>query len=808
LITILIVILLPLLGLWFAAQRSLPVLDGVLTINALHRLVTVKFDERSIPFIEASSDLDAYFVQGYVTAAQRMFQMDILRRTAEGKLAGVFGPGSLSHDKLMRTVGIERLAQGELKKLAPPVIGSVQAYSAGVNAYLSTHADKMPLPFLLLAYKPEPWREIDSLAILKYRQYQMDESWQLDDLRQRILDKFGNGGLARELFGSPVQATAEKSLRVPPVPQKSVIESGKKLQPERTSFFKPLAPATFWNTDKQVESLPIWGSNAWAVSGSISETKGALIACDKHSLLSSPDLYHCCTLTAPKLHVSGATIPGIPGILFGRNEHIAWASTDFKTDQQDLVLEQFSPQFPNKYKVSNGWQVVEEIVEDIPVRFANTLLHKVLTTKDGPLLSRNEDSGVALCWASAAQKISSYETIWKLNRAENSQTSQMVLQNYSGSPQSFVLADDQGKIYSHVAGIVNLHARQDLKTSPALGEFGTTINQGWLQSSNWTNCLDYSQLPASQPNESFAVADAPYSLSSSSPHHWIRATNLLNSMVVGSQRIGLPDLALMQIDQTASLSALVKKELDSALKKESIIDGPKLEALAALRKWDGALRVDSVAASIYEAFLHQTARRLLEPKLGQSMMLEYLERWPRWTTFVEQVLINKPQNWLPPEERTYDTFFVTTFSEALKNLKLASREGTNKWQWQNLHQAQFQDALLANNFLYKSILEPLFGIRSIGLGGDADCINACNVTDKISPWTFACNTGPTLRILIDMHDQEKLYVNLVLGQSENLLSASHADQLSEWLKAEPHAIAFSAEQAEKQVQHKLILTDQ
>ena len=536
-ITLLILILIPALGVWFIAQRALPVLDGVQTINALYRLVTVKFDERLIPYIEASSDGDAYFVQGYITAAQRMFQMDILRRTAEGKLAEIFGTNNLSHDKLMRTIGLERLATAEQKKIPPQIYVSLQSYTRGVNAYLATHENKLPLPFVLLAYKPTPWREVDSLAILKYCQYQMDESWQLDDLRQRILEKFGNGGLASQLFGASMLVTNEKNTHESKIPQVQTTN----LSPSISSIFAQPVFGFFPASKNKSSSLPIWGSNAWAIAGSLSESKGALLACDKHNLFSSPDHYHLCSITSPKLHMAGATISGVPGILIGRNTAVAWASTDLKADGQDLVLEQFSPQFPNKYKVPTGWQAVTETLEEIPVRFANPLVHKVLLTKDGPLLSRTEDAGVALSWASADQPVSTYETFWRLNRSANLQAVQATLQTYAGSAQSFVYADNKGVSAGHVAGTVALHGGQDGKFVPGLGAQGTTIGQGWLQNSNWPETLKFSQLPGTQANEAFAVAGAPFTLSISSPFKWQRATSLLTALARTSQKLGLPD---------------------------------------------------------------------------------------------------------------------------------------------------------------------------------------------------------------------------------------------------------------------------
>jgi penicillin amidase len=721
----------------------------------------------------------------------------------------------------MRTIGINRIAAAEIKKLPKEIASSLRAYTNGVNEYIDEHEGKFPLPFFLLGYKPRSWTEADSLAILKYHQYQADESWPLDDLRQRIVDKFGNGGLAPQLFGAEMKTTVEINNHAANNTSPNTIhENHRDTISEENQSKENNASGTISKdkiesqlkllstTQSTPSSLPIWGSNAWVVSSAASENKASLLACDKHGLFSSPDEWYLCSIQSPKVHVAGATIAGVPGIMIGRNEKIGWAATDIKIDGQDLVLEQFSPQFPNKYRVPSGWQSIGEVVEAIPIRFASDLLHKVSITKDGPLLTRAEDSGVALSWASAEQKVSTFETIWRINRASNVQSFLNALQTYQGAPKSFVYVDDQGHAGSHIAGLVCLHGGQDEKALPLLGTEGTVMRQGWTQTINWSQFIPFSQLPGTQAQEPYAIADAPFTLSVTSQYKWQRANALLGAASSNSQKVGLPDLALMQTDQQAPLSNLVKKELEAAMKNASVIDGPKSRMLETLKAWDGNVKADSVPASVYEAFLHATARRLLEPKLGQSMMLEYLEKWPRWSAFVEQVLLNKPKEWLPPQERTYETFMVTTFSEALKNLQVASSSGdSSKWSWQNCHRANFSDDLLANATFFKPVLEPILGIRAMGLGGDADCLNACNVVDSAVPWSYGCNTGPTARILIDMADHDKFYANLVLGQTENPLSPYRTSQLQEWLHSEPHAAAFSSEQADRQLQHKLILTD-
>ncbi len=793
LLLLLVAFALPVSG-WWIAQRSLPVLDGVVTISDLYRPVTIKFDDRAVPYIQAQSDNDAYFAQGYITAAQRMFQMDMLRRQAKGELSQIYGGSCVSHDRLMRTVGISRLAAVDFKNLPKEVKDSLQAYTRGVNAYLFESRNKLSLPFTLLAYTPGQWEETDSLAILKYMQYQADESWQLDDLRQRVLDKIGSKQ-ASDMFaagGAQVTSNGATSGVTGEIWQKFSREIS-------SSFFSGVVQTT----------LPIWGSNAWVVGKQMSESNGALLACDKHSLFTAPDIWYLSSLSAPNLHIAGATVPGVPGILLGRNNDVAWAATAFKADGQDLVLEQFSPQFPNQYKTPSGWLTVTEISEDIPIRFNKALVQKLLITKDGPILTRAGDSAVVLAWAAANNKPTVLETYWRLNRAESADDVLKVIASYAGSPQSFVYADAKGSSGFHVAGVVPLHGGQTGKGVPLLGSYGTTALPGWTADQHWPSRLAFDQLPGAKDTPTFAVANPPFTLNTESPYRWARINSLLSAVHSKQQKVGLPDMAFLQADQYGSLASLVKSELQKATTHTEIIDKYQLAAAQILDKWDGNLKPESVAASIYESFIHTLARRLLEPKIGLAMTLEYMERWPRWSSFVGQILATKPKEWLPPEERTYETFIITTFAESIKNVRLAANiDDPNKWPWQSLHRASFQDEMLGNISLYKLLVTPLIGPPTLGLGGDADSINACNIEDQADPWLFASNSGPTDRLLVDMSDRDKFYVNTVLGQSEHLLSPYRLDQLHGWLRAEPVPLAFSPAEEDKQMQHKLILTNQ
>ncbi len=777
-----LVLLLTLLGVptfgWWLAQRSLPVMDGIVSAPQLSRSAMVKFDERGIPYIEASSPHDIFFTQGYITASERMFQMDILRRTALGELSGLLGSSSLAEDKLNRTIGFNRIAKEEWKKTSKKTRADIQAYSDGVNAYLKANQGKVSPEFLLLGSDPGTWNPSDSIAILKYNQYALEESWRLDDLKQRTLDKIGD-----KLTGTLFNQTFQKDLI------SEQVDSNKTIS-QLSNF--PDAPQSSW------------GSNAWAVAGAFSDSKGALLACDKHSGFTAPDEWFICSLASGEMHLAGATIPGVPGILIGRNADIGWSSVALKADTQDLFLEQFAAQFPGKYHSPTGWENVTELKEEIPVRFGKPLVHKILVTKHGPILSKTETTGVALAWTGADVGTTPvFDSIWAINQAKTWQEFNAALSHYAGSAQTFLFVDKLGNIGYQCAGNVPVRAVNN----------GSQLMPGWQVNSDWRGRAAVASLPTGfKPAANYVVADSPSLFSAynfNNPFRAMRVEGALESLKKSNQKVGLPDMAYLQGDQLAHLAQLVRKEVRQASTRTEIIDKLQLSAISTIDKWNGQMTPDSVAASIYESFIITFARRILEPKLGTEMTLEYMKRYPRWSVFVEQVLSQKPKDWLPPEERTYETFILTTFGASIKNLTVASKaEDQKQWQWQNFHKINFDSRLDEVSSWVHSTLGALLEVPPVGVGGDADTVNACNVDFQVEPWLFKCSSGPTVRLLIDMADPDQFFESIPLGQSGHLLSSYRSDQLKSWIEAKPLPVAFSNAQLDKQQEHKLILNNE
>lgn len=777
---------------WWLIFRPLPDRDGVVKFLQLGDSAVVNFDGRGVPYIHATSEQDLYMVQGYVVASDRLFQMDMLRRTAKGELAEVFGPQAIASDRLMRTIGFNRLANDQKQTLSPSVAKAVAAYCQGVNKFIADNNDKLPIEFVLLGYKPKVWQPDDTLAIMKYLDYIQDESWRLDDLRQRVLDRLG-AEEASDLFGDTWSST--------PTPQMAEKENS-------IAYLKEALPELAKSAYLHYAPHPNIGSSVWAIASDRTDTHGALLACDKHNKLTKPDLWYIASLSSPGVHVAGATIPGVPGILVGRNEFISWGTTALKADVQDLFLEEFSQQFSDKYRTKNGWKTAYEITEVIPVRFAKSREHKVLITEHGPVLLKNQASAVSLAWTGSWARPASLETYFQINRAQTISDCQLALEAYAGSPMNFLFADKQGAVASQAAGIIPVRDK---------GGQGTLIVSGAGEVGQWSSTIPYKALPAiTNPKQRFLVSANQKLVSQSYPwligHQFLppyrawRAFSLIgqNGRRANSAPIGLPDVNEIQGDMQAPLFELVRNELHQAVEDNHVIDKNVLSALNLLGNWDGQMRAESPEAAIYESFIYTLGHRIIENKLGRELAGEYFQNWPMWVCFVEHYMHGKQEKWLPKEERTYSTFIITSLTEAMKNLRVACNTSEpDKWDWKNLHKVSFQNAI--NQGL--NWPSRIFNLMPLGVGGDDNCLNALSCDYAANKDLFACTYGPDMRLLVDMSDADKFYQSLSCGQSGQFLSSHEQDEINAWLRVDPMPVAFSAKQVDHQSEHKLILVN-
>lgn len=849
----------------------------------LENYVLVNFDVLGVPYIEAKSEADAYQAQGYLVARERMFQMDLLRRAANGELSEIFGPSALPADRLMRTVGIRRIAEDEVGHLTPLAKAALDQYCLGVNRYLSANADQLSVEFALLGYSPKAWKPADSLAVMKYLAYELDESWKLDDLRQRVkerVDKDAYADLFRDDFVTPLSnqsnqasqsnqpssaASLSGSGNSPPSTEPPASVPGTKPAPARPAAAiknpgvnrrpRP-TPAPALRTspvgfNRSVESLPVsrestpalgqrlgdqlsklaavqtllpkhWisGSTAIAIAPARSSTGGALLVCEKHERLTIPPLWYALSINAPGLRIAGATIPAVPGVMIGRSDKIGWASASLKADVQDLFVEQFDSQFGQKVRGPKGWQDVTDRTEVIPVRWSPDTEHRITTTERGPILFRNGDTGVALSWTGSDATKPAFNACYALNHAQDWNTFKQALLTYADPPAAFMYADRSGNIGCQAAG--SIPVRQGSAD-------GTTLMSAWSNNGAWTGTISPQRLPlvtipagqkvtsgsgvlvaANQklvPNAigaPAAPANTFFGKQFNPPYRANRLLRMLEIQTPPTPSISLSGVSAILADQYASSAGVVRQQLVAALTHRPTSDLTLRPAIQAMDHWDGQLKTTSMPASFYETFFMQIARRSLEPKLGNDMTNQYLERWPMWSTFTEHCVRDLPPRWLPPQFRSYDTFLLASFMQSAKELRISFLNKPLKdWGWGGIHQIDFAAPLD-----FRSPVFTLFStIGGVQAGGDENSIMTCDISAADPNKPFRVQSGPVNRLLIDMQDDEKMYQLTLPGESGHFLSPFRDNQLPAWLHNDVLPMALSKEQLARQTKSKLILNN-
>jgi acyl-homoserine lactone acylase PvdQ len=495
-----------------------------LTIPGLRAPVTVRRDERGIPYIEAANDADLYFAQGYITAGDRLWQMDLVRRNVRGELAEIFGSAALDEDKRHRTLGFGQVVDETAKHLPPNLNASMTAYANGVNGFIDSLTDQTTPPeFRLLQYKPRHWTPADSLCVGKLLAEYLSNSWQLDVMRGAMmsLPKEKREALLPEtspldvlVVGSDRAGTQASRLQHAPA---SGLPYSAELLNELTVSFESES-ASFGRLGLET----FQASNNWVVSGKHTASGKPLLANDPHIPAAAPGVWYQVELTAPGVHVAGVTFPGAAGIVLGHNDFIAWGATNLGPDVQDVYIEKFDKENPNRYLTPSGWREAEIRHEQINVR-KNPIDPKsvaaqnfdVTVTRHGPIVLEKDGVRYALKWPALDATTLESAGLFDANRAHNWKEFTEAMSHYTGPTQNFVYADVQGHIGYYGAGKIPIRKSGD----------GSIPYDGSTDDGEWTSYIPFDKLPHSfdppsgiivTANQRVIGRDYPYFLS----HNW------------------------------------------------------------------------------------------------------------------------------------------------------------------------------------------------------------------------------------------------------------------------------------------------
>ena len=779
LIILALLVVIPLGG-YFWLRTSLPLTSGTVRVDGLDGSVEIVRDRWGVPHIFGSTDHDAFFGLGYAHAQDRLWQMEMNRRIGAGRLSEVLGDATLSIDKFQRTMGYYRAVQGDYAAVDDRSRATLDAYAAGVNAWLA-EGHTLPPEFLLLGFEPEPWSPYDSLVWEKMMSWDLGGDYDMELLRQQLVQAIGPERTAQILPPYPadgVDILAQSDLVIVPAGADALLQIDSALE------------QNFARGGRES------GSNDWVIAGARTESGLPLLADDPHLGTSIPAIWYLAEVQGDKLHAIGSTFPGVPGIIIGHNEEIAWGVTNVGPDVQDLYAERINPADPNQYEVDGQWRdmvVVEELItvkgEEEPIRWA------ARSTRHGPLISDVSDTGtpLALRWTALDPGDTTMDAFLGVSYAANWEEFLDAQRAYVTPSQNFVYADRAGNIGYIAPGAIPVRVE---------GHNGMTPAPGWASEYEWQGYIPFDELPktynpadgyVATANNRVVVEDYPYMLSNdwAPPYRAERIVELIEQMSSGAEKISVDDMAAIQADRTSTQVRQLLPFLTSLTGE----DERQQQAIDLLKGWDGNVALDSAAATVYEAWMLALERAMFEDDLRVRLYAEMSTRAN--PLFLENVLADEAQatvwcdNVLTAPDDACSATALTALDTALDDLSARLGDKMADWRWEKLHITQYPH----NPFSQVSYLKGLFH-RTIANGGDRYTVNVApvNFTEP-----YFQTHGPGYRHIVDLADLGNSRFIITTGQSGNVLSSHYDDLIRPHRDVEYLPMLFGRENVEGDV---------
>jgi len=784
-------------GAWiyWRAHACLPQLDGTIRLPGLKGTVEVFRDARGVPHIRAGSLEDLVFAQGYVTAQDRLWQMDLSRRIAQGRLSELFGPRTLPNDIENRTLGLEQAARHGVEDLGPEDRKLLRDYARGINAFLSAHQDRLPIEFLLLHYHPEPWRESDSLDIALNMTKLLNTSWQDDLMRERVRAKLNNQQLYSDIFpaSSPLDHPVAEAVPDTHAPT-GVLRSISTARHPRFFDFSPRAgffsDAGTTGLDPMLEALESpssytgAGSNNWVISGARTESGKPLLANDPHLPYGVPSVWYMVHLEAPGIDVSGVSLPGLPLVIIGHNRHIAWGMTNTGPDVQDLYVETFNPENPHEYLHNGRWVPDIERTETIKVRGKPAEVLRVKCTRHGPIISNSGNRSLALAWTALLPGALQFPFL-KIDEAKNWKEFTEALRDFSGPMQNFVYADTEGNIGFYAAGWVPIRKHGD----------GSVPVPGSNDDYEWTGMVPFEDLPHACNPQGGIIATANSRIVPDNYPYFITAmwappyrTARIYQLLISRKNLTVEDMLKIQMDIHPLDDEWLRQRLVAASKEYPPQTGDAQFAIDKLRSWDGEARADSTATLVCEVTKDALLHRLLEPKLGKDLAGYYS---PMSTVFLQNVIDNSEVRWLPPGDHDFNQTMMRSLDQAVREIrKSTGTDNHDEWKWGNTIPLTFRHPL-GSAF---SLLGAVLNVGPYLQSGTSSTIRRATR-----------GVGPSMRMVVDLGNLDQSIQNITLGESGQVFSPYYKDQFEAWYRGRSFPMLFSDEAVEKGTVHRLLL---
>jgi penicillin amidase len=773
-------------GFWLkqAMRAALPQIDGDLHVAGLSGPVTVRRDQHGVPHIEANSLDDLLIAQGYVTAQDRLWEMDMARRMSAGEAAEILGPKLVDHDRVQRVFEIRATAERLTSTLGERDRRYFEDYARGVNDFIEANQDHLSPEFRLLMYKPKPWQPVDSMLVVMSMVQMLDERADSKLDRERITARLGPT-LAASLYptGSwrdhpPTQAPPDLTApqeNIPDVPLDETQSGNRPLTQDLVHLHELV------NGFRAPCAGCAPGSNQWVVSGAHTASGKPMLSNDMHLAHQIPNIWYEGDLHAGDFHVAGVTVPGIPYIIAGHNEHTAWGFTALFGDVEDLYVEQVNRQ--DEFLGSDGaWHPIEHDRETIYVRGGKDVIVDVGRTAHGPIVTPllpHENRVIALRW-SAYDSTAAGVPLLDLDTAANWQDFRNALKGWWGPSQNVVYADDQGHIGYQAVGHIP-YRPQGIVDVPITGT-----------GHEWQGYVPFEQLPSTldPANGIIATANAriapdgyPFQLSM----EWMDPyrNERIWKWLAGKDKLTPADMLKLQTDVYSEVDQELAQRFAYAIDHAQKTDTRLRGAADLLRTWDGVVGIDSAPAAIVATAKHDFWPMLLRPRIQDDARLYH---WAASGFAMEELIMHPPAAWLPPGYATWDDFLTGVVRQGLEDSHAPA--DLAHWRYGYVHPVDVEHPLYS--------LLPWFKTWT-GTGAQPQSGDTTTVKQ------VGLDFGPSQRFTIDWSNAGDANENIVMGQSGDPLSAYYRDQWPYWYGGTTFALPFTSQEVAAQTAHTLRL---
>ncbi|MBV6430193.1 MAG: Acyl-homoserine lactone acylase QuiP [Bryobacteraceae bacterium] len=693
--------------------RPLPRVSGVLKMP-LSGPARIVRDALGVPHITASSVEDALFLEGYAHAQDRLWQMDALRRLAAGELAEIAGPAALESDQESRRLLMRRTAASHYASLPAGERAQFAAYARGVNHFLETHRGDLPVEFTLLGYDPKPWSVLDSMLAAMQMFRSLTTSWKDEILKRRLLSR-GNAG--KVAFLLPVPAGSEAQ----------------------------------------------FGSNAWAVSGKWTASGKPILANDTHLEWAFPSPWYSVHLKTSALDVAGFSLPGVPCVIIGHNQRIAWGITNLQFDVQDLYLEKFDPQ-NGQYMFRGRMEQARPERETIRVKGRAPIELVTWVTRHGPIFVTSGTETFSLHWL-AADKDGFQFPFLALNQARDWPEFTQALARISGPGSNFVYADVDGNIGYHAAGKLPVRKtfQGDVPTDGSAGE------------TEWEGTIPFEQLPAAYNPPSGMVVTAnqnpfpaayPFRVNGNfaPPYRAAQIQARLRS------RTGWKpgDMLSVEMDLYSAFSHFLSREVYKAWDKRGRANQGLAEPAALLKNWNGQMR-RGLAAPLIATLIYQHLRKAVGDRAAPGEGAAYESRMA--PVVIEKLLLERPRDWFDD----YDGLLLECFNSAIEEGRGSYGRDPRKWDYGRYTEFAIRHPVLGG----LPYVGRYFRIGPMPMDGSSTTVK--QTTRRL---------GPSMRFIADLSDWERSLHNITIGQSGQPFSSHFRDQWDAYYAGRSFAMEF------------------